>query len=298
MSEQVDDFLAHNGVKGMKWGKRKSRTETKDSGSEEQAPRKTYPRLTKKQAVIGASILVGVAIAAVVIANRGDIKATFNGVPDGYETAGKERVKNLLRLNGDRKDITLPQGQVFSRISTVAETNIRESTYVAYKPKDVLKYKAFYGSGKHQVKIESVGEVKLPSRKNKISTLSDMVDSPLTSQRYNGKSLREVLVDRERSPKGKAYFNTISTKKLAALVNDRMDVDDFRSGYGKEFLSKLKDKGYSAIADPIDSTSRGQGRSSASILIDTALFKVVESKKLSTEDVIQAKRDLDALLQK
>lgn len=293
----VDDFLAHYGVRGMKWGKRKSKSESSSEESEEQAPRKTYPRLTKKQAIIGASILVGVAVAAVVIANRGDISATLKGVPRHYQTSGKERVERVLRKNDDRTDIVLPKGQIFSRVSTVAENNVRDATYVSYKPKAVNEYVSRYGSGgKHQVKIEALDDIRMPSRKNKVSTLTDMVDAPLSSSAYNGKTLREVMVNQERAPKAKAYLNSISSRKLAGIVNDRMDVDDFRTGYGKEFLNKLKDKGYSAISDPIDSTSNGQNRKSASILIDNALFKVVESKKLTSEDLLNAKSELTKLL--
>lgn len=302
MTEQiaVDDFLAHFGVVGMKWGKRKARAVSPDDESSEPPPRKKYPRLTKKQAIIGASILVGVAVAAVVIANRGDISATLKGVPKQYQTSGKERIDRVLRRNDDRTDIVLPKGQIFSRVSHVAENNVRDVTYVAYKPKAVLEYKTFYGSGgKHQVKIEALSDIRMPSRKNKVSTLTDMVDSPLSSQAYSGKTLREVLVNRERAPKAKEYLNSVSAKKIAEIVNDRMmDVDDYRTGYGKEFLDKLKNKGYSAISDPIDSTSIGQNRKSASILIDNALFKVVESKQITSEDLLNAKSDLTKLLQK
>ena len=292
--ELADDFLAHYGVKGMKWGKRKAKTTTEDDQSEE-TPKRSYPKITKKQAIIGASILVGVAVAAVVIANRGDIKASMIGAPAYLKRNGDQnsRVNMLLRKHGDRKDIVLPQGKVFKRISTVAETNIRDVTYAAYGKKDIADYTAHYGSGKHQITLETTKDIKLPSRKNKISTLSGMLDSPLSSPEYKNQTLREVLLNQERSAKGKEFLNAASSKKLAGLVYDRLDTDDFRTGYGKEFLNKLKDKGYSAISDPIDGYSN---RDTASILIDSSVFKIVGSKKLSADDLASAKAEFRKLL--
>lgn len=69
--DTYEDYLAHVGVKGMKWGRRKKRSESNDSegGSSEVAtsdkPRKV---LNKKNLAVGAAVIGGVAAVGVGVA--------------------------------------------------------------------------------------------------------------------------------------------------------------------------------------------------------------------------------------
>lgn len=81
MSEEVDAFLAHHGVKGMKWGVQKSKTSKSSSSSEGDKK----PKMTKEQkkkiynrAVIGTSLAM---LSPMVAA------ATAVGVQMGLEAA-------------------------------------------------------------------------------------------------------------------------------------------------------------------------------------------------------------------
>lgn len=67
MSEQVDDFLAHVGIRGMKWGKRKSKTS-------DQADIKSGMSRKKKVAIAvgtGAAVALGAAITLKVMSKNG-----------------------------------------------------------------------------------------------------------------------------------------------------------------------------------------------------------------------------------
>lgn len=71
MSLTYDDYLAHYGVKGMKWGVRKKRKESTDSeGESSDKPRKI---LNKKNLAIGAAVVGSVAavgVGAAIASNR------------------------------------------------------------------------------------------------------------------------------------------------------------------------------------------------------------------------------------
>ena len=68
-----DDYLEHYGVKGMKWGRRKKRSDTStdaDTTSDSAAPRKV---LNRKNLAIGAAVIGGVAavgVGAAIASNR------------------------------------------------------------------------------------------------------------------------------------------------------------------------------------------------------------------------------------
>lgn len=69
MGEDLEDFLAHYGVKGMKWGVRKARAESSSStsnGDDSKATEKSIRRERAKKVAIGTGLLVAAAGAAYV----------------------------------------------------------------------------------------------------------------------------------------------------------------------------------------------------------------------------------------
>lgn len=78
MSEEVDDFLAHYGVRGMKWGKRNSKAKS----TEDSEPRKRTPEekkaLAKKIAIGTGALLVaaGAAYAVYSLNAKGKTKVS------------------------------------------------------------------------------------------------------------------------------------------------------------------------------------------------------------------------------
>lgn len=65
--EEIDVFLAHYGVKGMKWGHRKQRDRSDDSG----------PSTKKKIAVgVGVTVGIGAAVAVALLARNSGMKAS------------------------------------------------------------------------------------------------------------------------------------------------------------------------------------------------------------------------------
>lgn len=66
---EVDDFLAHYGVKGMKWGRRKARNSEAESSDSEQPAKKKMDPATKM--FIGQVIRSSALIAATIAVRKG-----------------------------------------------------------------------------------------------------------------------------------------------------------------------------------------------------------------------------------
>ena len=63
--DEVEEFLAHYGVKGMKWGVRRSKTGGSESSGEKRSPEeKAARRATAKKVAIGTGLLIAAAGAA------------------------------------------------------------------------------------------------------------------------------------------------------------------------------------------------------------------------------------------
>jgi hypothetical protein len=101
----TDDFLAHYGIKGMRWGVRKA----DDSDS---SPRKGLSDGQKKALKVGAGVaaVAGAAVVATILVKNGNVKVPsrtyYKPNPHGKEAAdnfynnvarGRKQVENMLR---------------------------------------------------------------------------------------------------------------------------------------------------------------------------------------------------------
>lgn len=132
--EQVDIFLEHFGVKGMKWGKRKRRDEAARAERFSQKPYKRKMSPGTKMA-IAASVAVGGAVVASMLKNSGGMKVSslpkpkvpfdpFGPMPSFkppvYRTAGggipMPPVRNF-RISGSTRIKDIPKGAKLSDLS-------------------------------------------------------------------------------------------------------------------------------------------------------------------------------------
>lgn len=94
MSEPVDDFLIHYGVKGMKWGKRRS----SDDSSE---PKPKMSREKKIAIAVGAAATIAVGAAVVLgMQNASKVDMGFLDSPKPFDIPAKTLTTNKTMLAG------------------------------------------------------------------------------------------------------------------------------------------------------------------------------------------------------
>jgi hypothetical protein len=89
MTEQVDDFLVHYGVKGMKWGRRKDRAEGESRFSPEQKA-----KLKRAAIIAGTTVVVGaLAVGSVYVAQNSGTKVPANAKTKAAEDFVKAKIQ-------------------------------------------------------------------------------------------------------------------------------------------------------------------------------------------------------------
>jgi hypothetical protein len=112
--ETVNDVLEHFGVKGMKWGVRKSRQSSESDGGDGKSGLSR-----NKKIVIASAVGVGVGVAAIAIARSRGV--TLSSIRSGSTTAkGAKAASNALRSAGSTSAKSIPK----SRPLTSAERSL------------------------------------------------------------------------------------------------------------------------------------------------------------------------------
>jgi ribosomal protein S18 acetylase RimI-like enzyme len=333
--DEVDAFFEHHGVKGMKWGERHAyvphgRDHRRRAAEKKQAPAakkpekppsnlkklnttkevkpevKKYFGMTKKQAAVGATVLVGMGVASIILKRNMDLKsAALLGAHLEKGQLNSTLLKGELfsdRIIADSKAkgaITFPLGHQFSRMSSVAEKEVRNGSYASFTAKDMARYTATWGDEPHlrmttpyKHTIEALGEIKAPSLSERFSTMAELVDKKHPD--LGGSTLRQWLVDEQTSQASKDWVKQASTAELGKfhygnLAGGKWDQDPI----GKAYMAALRNKGYSIMTDDRDS---GNIAESAMVLINKNMFKITQTKALTSDDIMVAKKDFQRML--
>lgn len=172
-------YLAHHGIKGMKWGVRRFRNkdgtltnagkQRYDNSNDEQ--KRQTNKLTEKQK---RAIKTGALIAGASLAVLGGVYLYKSMQPNyGFATlSGAPLVDKLDSFGSDRKDISIKAGSKFQRISSEAIEDYKKSgrVYVSYLFGDNLKYRdrmpdVLRVKNPYVHTLKSKSSVKAPSRR-------------------------------------------------------------------------------------------------------------------------------------
>lgn len=294
--------LIHFGIKGMKWGFRKQRESSGDKSrvkTNEQKPNthneppKKYFGLTKKQALIGAGVLVGIGVAAVVLHKTKGFP--FANLEKGLanSTLGKGRLEELLTKHGKTSMESFPKGHIFTRFSRVAETEVRNGAYSVYTPKDVANYTVGWTS-KHKIKIETLGDIKSPSLQTRFDTMADLVDKPIPE--FADKTLRKHLLRIQSTRNSKAWVKRASAEDLGKYYYASVTGNVWeKNPVGKAYLARLREQGYDAMIDDRDTGGLAEA---AMVLINKNMFQIKSNDAINRVDIDAAYEELKKLLSK
>ena len=195
---------------------------------------------------------------------------------------GEKDFKGLL----DDRDIIVPKGTRFKRISANPETTLRKNIYATFTEEDANRYKAIFprhfdwisDDECYQIEMEAMGDIKAPSLKKRVEVFKDLLanNEDFKEHYRNGKYADEAHKIGHQFYESFAYRHAGKTK------------------IGNIYFDKLKEMGYNAW---IDDTDRGKLADTPIVLFnDDGFIQRITATKLGKEDIEEAANNLKELL--
>lgn len=277
MSDEVENFLEHYGVKGMKWGVTKDRDRSSESRTERKASAK--------------------AVRTYMFEKTKDEPLFYNPVTkDQYDKMSTGR--EFVSKNATLKRITMtPEAEAAGRMY-VSKLPEDSNFYKAVLPAIGPQTKGPLGGGKkaykqaqYEVEMKVIKKLSAPSEKERIDTFMEILEQPVVKVGKKEMTGREFLT--------KNGYGTLGSKKLSTQEYGLETWNDFVRTQGKAdspintaYFDKIKEKGFNALPDDYD---RGRLTKAPLILLDPeGTIKVKTVRKLTTDEINRAQRELRA----
>lgn len=254
MSNETEDFLAHHGVKGMKWGRRRSQaqldsasgrssggssssTESSGSGSEGSPKRKLSPE-TKRKLAIGAGIVGAAAVVAV-----GAYAANKHIDANKLKTLGEMRKQVETRRAGEaaaRAQLQSYKGQAKWKLSTHSKAN-REGKKAAAA--EVSRIDA-RNEARRQEFLKRTGRDKKVDKDvlNRLAKLKVELDQPISKQSKAKQAQERDDFKRLNEARARATETKKMSRKDRQLAETRKTIDNFAKKSMWELANELPAK--------------------------------------------------------
>ena len=284
------DELIHYGVKGMKWGKRKSKSSYENSKrygrikdeyltkgySDDDAimAAKKRMRLERALLVVGG-LTITAAISYGVYKHVGDVKL-HDYLKNVYDVPDSIFDKKMSSL--DNSDLFLPKGTKFHRMSASPDISTSGLNYMSYTKKDVKKYRSAYDFIQPSVEkyfditLESNKAITAPSKRKQVETFASLLDDVdfidgLKNLKYKYSGINTQIDDIvSKSSKEEA------AKSIFPLFANTLGSDSDNYAI-KKFIQTVKDQGYNALIDTNDQALKVSDMPVISLSGETDLVK-------------------------
>lgn len=263
MPTNVDDFLAHYGVKGMRWGVRKERKSIpKDRNQNPDNSNR------KKKLIVAGSVAASVVLAA------GITYAAVQGRNYSKEKTIISALSSMRDYNDNdyKPEELISKGSVFFRAAASPETSITNGR--SYVTTNLDKIGHFSKYGPYDVKMQAIKDIRTPSYKQRIDALA----STLTKDQIQGITKNKSLG--ARIAKSKA-----DPVSIATIEYRRLHKNGYSTPEAKSFLGELFSRGFSAIRDDNYAESYG-----STVLFDNNSIKFLNSVKSRVMDTASLPR--------
>lgn len=265
MSEEVDDFLAHYGVKGMRWGKRQS-SATSDVPSK---------------------------------SDRKAAKEAFKPVWEMHvdRAFSDSSITQTKYSSLSTKDVSIKKGTELARITKRKDEKLRDITYLSYTAKDRERYKAIMSgdgaAGKKKYKdnyehvFKATTTLKSPSEKARLDAYIELMDTS------------SIVLKNGKTISGREHLKRIGYRKEAKTLtsqelglkhyNDMVNSQYMTTPVNTAYFNNIRAKGYNAI---IDDNDRLHLTDSPVIILDpdTSKLKRTSVRQLSNQEITDAQK--------
>jgi hypothetical protein len=266
--------LIHYGVKGMKWGVRRDRTESTLSKAERKTARKNVQAFTK--------VSIDRKYANGNLFERPISEAQYKALSTKASVIRKGQTVQRVTTRKDEKY----SGPVF-----VSTNKVDQNTYRALMPLVNSTFK--YGGDKtykshYEVQFKALETLKSPSEKERVDAFTSLFDEP-TIKMSNGKTLT-----------GREYMARIGYKREVKTLNSQQlglkfynqftEAQGEKSPINTAYFESLRKKGYNAV---IDDNDRGNFTKAPLIVLNpNGSLKRMNVKPLSADEIITAQQNL------
>ena len=187
----------------------------------------------------------------------------------------------------ERSDKIIKAGTVVQRITNKPKESLDRPFFAAYKESDKTRYKGFMGANHfggvdvHKVNLKAEKDIKVVSRKKAADTFAELYKSDPEFRADFAKSNRRLMGAGLGAPERAA--GKMSDRQLRKVGYDAFNIglvnhDKNGSRIANKFYSKLKEKGYDAVADVNDQKYSGYKSKQPIIVFNKA-------GKLSVSDI-------------
>lgn len=294
--------LYHYGVKGMRWGVRRTDEELgRKPDNEKRKVKKTHrEKLQAKYEAKGFSKDDAKRLTENRIKTE-KILAITAGVTLAAATAYVAR--NQLKY---RVDSYIKEGASLQRIAETNKTSLNGNLYTSYNKKDNIKYRGILGLGRlddsgnvQKMNLKATSKIKVASRKHAEDAFIELFK--------NDKEFRKNASDTINIAKGLAMPgsthdvidkaiknpNAIKDKELRKTVYDAFNIGlalktDEAKKSSEAFYKTLSKKGYDAIRDINDMQYSGYKSKAPTIIFNTANKIKVDSIEQLTKQMVEA----------
>lgn len=240
MSVDVDDFLAHYGVKGMKWGVIRDR----DSGSSGSGSDSEPKPAGRRQVALEAKYIQkgnSLETAQQKAAKRAKVEKILL-VAGGVTLAGAAAYAGHREYGKRFTEITLKAGSELKYINnTGSKTDLNRRLYTTFNEADTQKYRGMLakqlqknqsGSTIYETVLTAKENIKAPSHKQAEQVFKDLVKSGALDVKVYGKNqtYKEFNTDlvRGNTKEATTFYEALKKKGFNAVLDSN---DQFVSGY-------------------------------------------------------------------